>query len=883
MSIQTSSADQIRINDLTLAVPLLTGASWQLEAEDDPVEQPISISLSVFHDVAEAAHSDDLSHTIDYAEISREIKSGAASKSFVCIQDLSAHICSAIGSLSSLKSLLDGLQVYLKVTQLKSPLHSKAIAIEHSAVFSADGSWSPRKITHHVEDLTCATIIGVNVAERLEKQDVVVNVTVDTGDKGLDRDDWIDLRALTRLVYEEIDSSEFVTLESLTSHIASETLSVLKSYQPSPVVSVRISKPAAIPLAKSAEIHITRTFADFPDQAGISPPVTGVENATTLAEQRREDDMHTAAIALGSNLGDSLHNIEYALRLLEIPREILGDEVISLDLDPTIAVVNTSFLYETAPMYVTDQPSFINCACVVETNLSSRTLLRVLKEIESIVGRIPTIRHGPRAVDLDIIFYDEHVVDTRSDTSSNLDDVEGELIVPHPRMQEREFVLRPLNDMIPEYVHPVSKKTIATLLKEVHNPTTPSMKKVIPFPRLPLSPLLLSAAPYPSIPPVPETLAVWSYTSIPNSHSRASRVTKSKSNTHIMGTLNVTPDSFSDGSRHDTLPAALRYVYGAVAAGATVIDIGGYSTRPGAAFVSPQEEIARVVPAVQAMRDESLLRSILSQGTESTAEDEDGPSSAATPAAVAFSDEVIKRVLNTPISVDTFRPEVAHAALKAGANCINDVYAFTGPDAWPSPSPTSERGKNAADYMEKMKAITRECAVPVILMHSRGDAGKEKDYGQYAYAEPEGGLTLEGVRVELGRKVDEIVLGKGGVRRWLVIADPGIGFSKTLEGNLEVLRGASEVVADIKIGGIGSDAYRNPLAGYPQLIGVSRKSFLGVILSEGSEGRETRPDERTWATAAGVTCAVQQGALIVRVHDVKQMADVVRVADALWL
>lgn len=81
----------------------------------------------------------------------------------------------------------------------------------------------------------------------------------------------------------------------------------------------------------------------------------------------------------------------------------------------------------------------------METNLSPRTLLRVLKEIESIVGRVPTIRHGPRAVDLDIIFYDDHVLDTRSDTT-NLDDVDGELIVPHPRMQEREFVLRPLNE-----------------------------------------------------------------------------------------------------------------------------------------------------------------------------------------------------------------------------------------------------------------------------------------------------------------------------------------------------------------------------------------------------------------------------------------------------
>ena len=256
-----------------------------------------------------------------------------------------------------------------------------------------------------------------------------------------------------------------MTLEALTSYIASETLSVLRSYQPSPVVSVRIAKPAAIPLAKSAEVQITRTFADYPDEGVASPSYSDMNKSALVLEEGREDGMHTVAIALGSNLGDSFHNIEYALRLLELPSEVLGEEVVSLDLDPIIDVVNTSFMYETAPMYVTDQPSFINCACIVslflsrissasahkfsdtkvETNLSPRTLLRVLKEIENIVGRIKTTRHGPRAVDLDIIFYDDFVVDTRSDPT-NLDDVEGELIVPHPRMQEREFVLRPLNE-----------------------------------------------------------------------------------------------------------------------------------------------------------------------------------------------------------------------------------------------------------------------------------------------------------------------------------------------------------------------------------------------------------------------------------------------------
>ncbi|EDR10362.1 uncharacterized protein LACBIDRAFT_247939 [Laccaria bicolor S238N-H82] len=509
--------------------------------------------------------------------------------------------------------------------------------------------------------------------------------------------------------------------------------------------------------------------------------------------------MHTVAIALGSNLGDRFRNIELALRLLEIPQQLLSsdgqeesdergevkaEEDSPLELTATVSVVNTSFLYETAPMYVTDQPSFINCACLVETNLPPTTMLRLLKKIEMIVGRVPSIRFGPRAVDLDLVLYDQQVLDTR------------ELVIPHPRLVEREFVLRPLNDMIPDYIHPIHHKSLRSLLKK--------------------------------------TLTYWTY---PNtSHSSAPTHTgnshgklnvhhhpKHKS-TYLMSTLNATPDSFSDGLTHNTLPTALSYARESVSAGAAIIDIGGYSTRPGAAFVGVQEEIDRVVPVVQAIR-----------------------------LAAAEESEKLRHVL---ISVDTFRWEVAEAAVRAGANCINDVYAFTGPEYF-------------------LERVAREYATPCVLMHSRGEAGQNKGYkAMYGYAGLRGAV-VEGVRVELGQKVNAVVRGRGGVRRWLVVADPGVGFSKTVEGNLEVLRDAKGVCS-------GDKKYRNPLAGYPFLIGTSRKSYIGGVLAQGPGGRETVPTERVWATAAGVACAVQQGALVVRVHDTREMADVVRMADALW-
>lgn len=371
--------------------------------------------------------------------------------------------------------------------------------------------------------------------------------------------------------------------------------------------------------------------------------------------------------------------------------------------------------------------------------------------------------------------------------------------------------------MIPEFVHPVHMKTIRTLLSEVLRQSNDEfpMLKVTPFAHYPIA----EARRLPGICPVPSMTKYWSM------HCSNDRPTKVR----VMATLNATPDSFSDGSVNNTLSPAMAYSVTSVQAGADIIDIGGYSTRPGAAFVSPEEECQRVVPIIQAIRSH---------------EDQD--------------------VCSALISIDTFRWEVAEAAVHAGANCINDVYSFTGPEY-----PITQA---SAEHLLKMREVAHKLAVPVILMHSRGDAGSNKDYGGY-----KGGVQ-EGVRVELGEKVEAIIRGRGGVRRWLVMVDPGIGFSKTVEANCALLREASLMTANI---------HGNPLVGYPRLIGSSRKSFLGAILerpdADGTYGgRKTQPKEREWATAASVACAVQQGASIVRVHDVQDMRDVVAVASAIW-
>lgn len=529
---------------------------------------------------------------------------------------------------------------------------------------------------------------------------------------------------------------------------------------------------------------------------------------------------HTVAIALGSNLGDRFANIETALRLLEVPQALREGP----DNEAQVSVIDTSFMYETAPMYVTDQPRFANCACIVETNLQPVVLLHLLKKIEDVVGRVPTIRNGPRAVDLDILTYDDEKIDTRpEDKQHDLQNLTGELVVPHPRLAEREFVLRPLNDMIPDFVHPVHGKTIRTLLSDilsVRRVNEPPMLKVLPFPKYPFA---ASPTPY-GFPSVPPTVKYWIVSSIDSTG------TPGPHRTHIMATLNVTPDSFSDGSMYDTVPAALEYVRTSVESGAHIVDVGGCSTRPGTTFVSENEEMDRVVPIISAIRAQ---------------ERED--------------------VANVLISIDTFRWNVAEAAVQAGANCINDVYAFTGPDY-----PLVQA---SAEHLLKMRDVARRLSVPVVLMHSRGgDVRSNKDYSHY------NGDLVRAIQSELGDKVEAIVGGAGGVRRWLVIIDPGIGFSKPVDAQYALLRNAASITADRP---------GNRLVGYPLLIGTSKKSFLGALLkrpdSVGAyKGRETSPHERVWATAATVACAVQQGANVVRVHDVLQMRDVVATSSAIW-
>jgi len=259
----------------------------------------------------------------------------------------------------------------------------------------------------------------------------------------------------------------------------------------------------------------------------------------------------------------------------------------------------------------------------------------------------------------------------------------------------------------------------------------------------------------------------------------------------VIGILNLTPDSFSDGGRLATVEDALRAAGRMLAQGADGLDLGGQSTRPGASDVGPEEEARRVLPALAAIR-------------------------AAHPEAI--------------LSVDTFRAPVAAAALEAGADWINDV------------------GGGRRDPAILKVVAAADC--PYVLMHSRGDSTCMDELAVY------GDVVLE-VRQELlegsGRAM------AAGIRRERLIWDPGLGFAKTTEQNLELLRRLSELAGD----------------GFPVLVGPSRKRFIGAVLEE------PRPRARLWGTAAVCGQAIAAGATILRVHDVGPIVQVVRMAAVL--
>lgn len=260
--------------------------------------------------------------------------------------------------------------------------------------------------------------------------------------------------------------------------------------------------------------------------------------------------------------------------------------------------------------------------------------------------------------------------------------------------------------------------------------------------------------------------------------------------THIMGVLNVTPDSFSDGGRYFDESSAIAHALRMTREGADVLDIGGESSRPGAEPLPLEEELKRTIPVIARIAKE----------------------------------------ISIPISIDTYKAEVAQKALDAGASIVNDISGLR--------------------FDPEMARMVARYEVPVVIMHMKGtprDMQKNPVYDDLIQE------ILDYLRKGI-RTAEE-----SGIAEDRIIIDPGIGFGKTFAHNLQIIHKLHEFT----------------LLGKPVLVGPSRKAFIGKVLGD------VPPDERLEGTAAAVAISVMNGASLVRVHEVREMARVVKVADAI--
>lgn len=257
---------------------------------------------------------------------------------------------------------------------------------------------------------------------------------------------------------------------------------------------------------------------------------------------------------------------------------------------------------------------------------------------------------------------------------------------------------------------------------------------------------------------------------------------RTKGHTYVMGILNVTPDSFSDGGKYNDLDKALYHVEEMIGEGVDIVDVGGESTRPGYTILPDQEEIERVVPVI----------------------------------------EGIKSRFNVPISLDTYKSEVARAGIAAGADMINDIWGLK--------------------YDGNLANVIAEAKIPCCLTHNR----KEPGYTN----------LIEEILWDLEASLD--IAHKAGIVDDMIIIDPGVGFGKTYENNLEII-----------------DKLQNfHSLGYPLLLGASRKSVVGM-------GLDLPVTERMEGTLVTTVYGVKKGAMFVRVHDVKENARAARMTEAI--
>lgn len=480
-------------------------------------------------------------------------------------------------------------------------------------------------------------------------------------------------------------------------------------------------------------------------------------------------------LGIGSNIGNRNANLIQCLKNLKS----IGN------------IKETSYLYESYPMYYEQQSSFLNAAVHIQSSINPLNLLKKIKNIEeNIMNREINFRNGPRIIDIDILCgFDENSKEIYYD--SNDDD----LIIPHPRISERNFVLTPLNDILPNYkfdnkpINKISQSLIESDKKQ-HN--------------------LFQVLPLKTFDKIDNEL----FYKIDNSdHSLLHK-------TLLMGILNITPDSFSDGgkwiNKMDKLLSFLDDEINVKKTNIDIIDIGAQSTRPNAKIIPIQQELDRILPVLQSINHH-------------------------------FGESLNKN--NISISIDTFNSKVAkECVLNGNANIINDVSSGT--------------------FDDKMYSTIYDLGVPFICMHLRGNPSTMQNIKNltYGHNQNDNHQFISILRNELFDKIEKAK--SFGIPSWNIIIDPGIGFAKNSKHNQYLLNNMNKL--------------NNNFTKYPILSGCSRKSFLNSIFDQDIIKKGTDSMEKIIGTQCAVTSSILSGANIVRVHDFYTMDIVRRVSDSFF-
>ncbi|QPG77074.1 hypothetical protein FOA43_004472 [Brettanomyces nanus] len=763
------SSDTVSIHDLTSRY-LIRNKSKNLK-----------ITANLKTSFEQAGVTDDLKYSINYAVLARQLRAFEkchTTRSFSSYQNLGWHLLhDVVFCTTGCK------EASLKVSQSTS--HSSNLEFEMTRRQDSD---CLNYIDHiRLSHLQTMTIIGVFTEERFRRQPVVLDIDISMR---LDRHKVISGldESLANKISCYVEGSNFKTVEALALNVAKLVLQGLP--QEEVKCSVHVTKPNALADAKGVGVTTCRSrdqisnidnIVTFDDDSVttdyFSVPTMNKEAMINSTKQ------HISYLAFGTNQGNQVNNINRALKALE---------------EKDIHILATSSLYRSKPMYFLDQADFLNGCVKVSTTLSPDLLLKRLKEIEyNVLKRVKKFDNGPRTIDLDIILYDSIILNS------------PKLNIPHIRMLERTFVMLPLCELVPpNLLHPVTAEPLHQHLQQLVNGSQKADESKQE------SNNLWSIVPLPQCGSC-DKVRYMEYDSLGN-----------KSRTQLMGILNVTPDSFSDGSQANlVLENCMSKVDDMVLSKVDIIDVGGCSTRPGSVQPSEEEELERVLPVVKAIKQK-------------------------------YGDSII-------VSIDTYRARIAEETIKLGAEIINDI--------------------SAGLFDSQMYSVIAKYGVPYVINHTRGTINTMTQLTDYRL-KPEEDIVLfnerrtegEIVVSEIGKELSTLVekMYQSGIRRWQLILDPGLGFAKGLRANVAVIKNQPYFKEYKQLNRVtGSYIAFDHL---PLLLGPSRKRFIGTITGK------SPAKERVEGTGACVAAGIGFGADIVRVHDYRAMKDVCLMCDAIY-